>query len=101
MTDWAGLGSNAHRALIGQVVTHYQHDNRVRAVAVFGSVGAGTWHELSDVDFDVVIEDDAQVVPADEVAALFGARAVVVLVRGDSADIVLDSLQELSARCHT
>lgn len=101
MTGWAGLGSSAHRALIGQVVAHYQHDSRVRAVAVFGSVSAGTWHELSDVDFDIVTEDDAQVVPADEIAALFGARAAVVLVRGDSADVVLGSLEEVSARWHT
>jgi hypothetical protein len=101
MTGWAGLGSSAHRALIGHVVAHYQHDRRVRAVAVFGSVSAGTWHELSDVDFDIVISDDAQVVPADEVAALFGARATVVLARGDSADVVLDSIEEVSVRWHT
>jgi hypothetical protein len=100
MTGWAGLGSSAHRALIGQVVAHYQHDSRVHAVAVFGSVSTGTWHELSDVDFDIVTGDDAQVVPADEVAALFGARAAVVLVRGDSADVVLDSSEEVSVRWH-
>ena len=100
MTGWAGLGSSAHRALIGQVVAHYRPDRRVRAVAVFGSVSAGTWHELSDVDFDIVIADDARVVPAEEIAALFGARAAVVLVRGDSADVVLDSLEEVSARWH-
>jgi hypothetical protein len=100
MTGWAGLGSRAHQALIGRVVAHYQDDHRVRAVAVFGSVSAGTWHELSDVDFDIVIEDDAQVVPANEVAALFGPRAAVVLARGDCADVVLDSLQEASVRWH-
>lgn len=100
MTGWAGLGSSAHRALIGRVVAHYQGDDRVRAVAVFGSVAAGTWHELSDVDFDIVTEDDARVVPADEVAAIFGPRAAVVLARGDSADVVLDSLEEASVRWH-
>ena len=101
MTGWAGLGSSAHRALIGQVVAHYRHDRRVRAVAVFGSVSAGTWPcKLSDADFDIVISDDARVVPAEEIAALFGARAAIVLVRGDSADVVLDSLEEVSARRH-
>jgi predicted nucleotidyltransferase len=48
------LGSPAHQALIEHVVAHYAGDDRIRAVAVFGSVGAGTWHELSDVDLDVV-----------------------------------------------
>lgn len=95
-----GLGSDAHRALIDEVVGHYRDDERIRAVVVFGSVGAGTWHELSDVDLDIVIVDGAVVVPAEEVAALFGTRAVIVLARGDQADIVLDSLAEVSIRWH-
>jgi predicted nucleotidyltransferase len=98
MTGWAGLGSSAHRALIGRVVAHYQRDSRVRAVVVFGSVSGGSWHELSNVDLDIVIEDDAPVVPAGEIAALFGARAAIVLTRGDSADVVLDSMEEISVR---
>jgi hypothetical protein len=46
----AGLGSSAHQALIEHVVTHYRGDDRIAAVAVFGSVSTGAWHELSDVD---------------------------------------------------
>jgi hypothetical protein len=95
------LGSSAHRILIGHVVAHYRNDDRVRAVAVFGSVSAGTWHELSDVDLDIVIEDAAQLEPAAEIAALFGPRAVIVLTRADSADVVLDSQEEISIRWHT
>jgi hypothetical protein len=44
-----------------------------------GHDGAGTWHELSDVDLDIVIEDWARVASAGEIAALFGARAAIVL----------------------
>jgi predicted nucleotidyltransferase len=94
------MGSSAHRSLIDHVVTHYRHDNRVRAVAVFGSVAAGTWHELSDVDFDIVTDDSARIAPAEEITAIFGSRAVVVLTQADSADVVLDSLEELSIRWH-
>jgi Nucleotidyltransferase domain len=50
------LGSDAHRVLIERIVDHYHGDVRVRAVAVFGSVSTGAWHDLSDVDVDVVIE---------------------------------------------
>jgi predicted nucleotidyltransferase len=96
----AGLGSRAHRELIDQVVARYRDDARVRAVVVFGSVGAGTWHELSDVDLDVVIEDGAVADPAAEIAALFGTRAAIVLAGKDSADVVLDSLEEVSIRWH-
>jgi hypothetical protein len=94
------LGSPAHQALIAHVVTYYAGDDRIRAVAVFGSVGAGTWHELSDVDFDVVTEDGARVDPGAEIAALFGPRAVIVLAGTDAADVVLGSREELSIRWH-
>lgn len=94
------LGSARHRALIGEIVAFYERDDRIRAVAVFGSVGAGNWHELSDVDLDVVIADDTVIAPEQEVEALFGERAKIVLVAGDAADVVLGSLEELSIRWH-
>jgi hypothetical protein len=94
------LGSPAHQALIAHVVAHYAGDDRIRAVAVFGSVGAGTWHELSDVDVDVVTRDGARVDPGAEIAALFGPRAVIVLAGTDAADVVLGSREELSVRWH-
>jgi len=75
----AAMGSAAHQSLIGHVVAHYHNDPRVRAVAVFGSVSTGAWHELSDVDFDVVVTDDAAIDPAGEARALFGAAAVIVI----------------------
>jgi hypothetical protein len=101
MTDQtAPLGSPAHQALIAHIVAHYAGDDRIRAVAVFGSVGAGAWHDLSDVDFDVVTEDGARVDPGAEIAALFGPRAVIVLAGADAADVVLDSREELSVRWH-
>jgi Nucleotidyltransferase domain len=96
----AALGSDGHRAIIGRVTAHYRDDPRVLAVAVFGSVSTGTWHELSDVDLDIVTSDGAVICPADEVAALFGPRAVLVLAGADSADIVLNSLEEVSVRWH-
>lgn len=96
----AGYGSSDHRRLIDQVIAHYRHDDRVRAVVVFGSVSTGAWHELSDVDLDTVTADGARVQPAGEIAALFGERAAVVLAGEDSADVVLDSLEEVSIRWH-
>jgi predicted nucleotidyltransferase len=96
----AELGSGAHGELIARVAAHYRDDDRVLAVAVFGSVSAGTWHELSDVDFDIVLADQAAAEPDAEVAALFGSTAVIVLTKADCADVVLDSGQEASFRWH-
>jgi hypothetical protein len=96
----AALGGGTHRVLIDHVVAHYANDERIRAIAVFGSVSSGTWHELSDVDFDIVVEDRASVEPAGEVSGLYGPRAVIVITRGDSADVVLDSAEEVSIRWH-
>ena len=96
----SSLGSERHRALIDAITEFYAGDERVRSVVVFGSVAAATWHELSDVDVDVVIDDAAVVAPADEVRDLFGTRAVIVLSSTDSVDVVLDSLEEVSIRWH-
>jgi predicted nucleotidyltransferase len=96
----AALGSDAHRALIERVVAHYRHDERVRAVAVFGSVSVGTWHELSDVDLDIVTGDDGAVAPGSEIDALFGSDAALVVTGFDCADVVLSSLEEISIRWH-
>ncbi|HXT91051.1 MAG TPA: nucleotidyltransferase domain-containing protein [Trebonia sp.] len=96
----SAMGSAAHQALIDLVTTHYAGDPRVRAVAVFGSVGTGTWHELSDVDLDIVIADGVAIDPEAEARALFGDRAAIVITRDDSADIVLHSLAETSIRWH-
>ena len=94
------MGSAAHQALIDRVTTHYAGDPRVRAVAVFGSVGSGAWHELSDVDLDIVVADGVLIDPGAEARAVFGDRAAIVITRDDSADIVLDSLAETSIRWH-
>ena len=72
----------------------------MQAVAVFGSVSTGTWHELSDVDLDIVTGDDVAVVPGREIEALFGPRAAIVVTGADCADVVLDSLEEASIRWH-
>ncbi|HEY2640869.1 MAG TPA: nucleotidyltransferase domain-containing protein [Streptosporangiaceae bacterium] len=96
----AALGSSGHRAIIAEVVENYRADDRIQAVAVFGSVATGDWHELSDVDLDIVVCDGIVMRPADEIAALFGPRAAITLVRTDSADVVLDSLEEVSLRWH-
>jgi predicted nucleotidyltransferase len=97
----SGFGSERHRALIEEIASFYAGDDRIRAIGVFGSVGADTWHELSDVDLDIVIADGAVVHPRDEAESIFGVRAAVILDSDDAADIVLDSLEELSIRWHT
>jgi hypothetical protein len=67
---------------------------------VFGSVSTGTWHELSDVDLDIVTGDGVDVAPGREAEALFGSGAAIVVAGADCADVVLDSLAEVSIRWH-
>ena len=95
------MGSAAHQALIDQVTGHYARATRGScAIAVFGSVSAGTWHDLSDVDLDIVVADDAEIDPGAEARAVFGSRAAIVISQDDRADIVLDSAEEASVRWH-
>lgn len=100
-------GTAQHQALLRAIVAFYQHDARVLAVIVFGSLGRGDWDALSDIDLDVVVADDAHIQVADELRRLctsfapLGERAALIVPQGDDeADVVLESLMQLSVRYH-
>jgi hypothetical protein len=100
-------GTARHQALLRAVVDHYAGDPRVLAVAVFSSLGRGTWDDYSDLDLDVVMADEARIDPCAELARLcasfapLGESALLVVPDGeDAGDVVLDSLTELSVRYH-
>jgi predicted nucleotidyltransferase len=100
-------GTPQHQALLAAIVAFYEHDARVSAVIVFGSLGRGDWDALSDIDLDVVIADDARIDVVDELRNLcasfapLGERAALIVPQGDDeADVVLESLLQLSVRYH-
>ena len=100
-------GTTRHQALLRAVAGHYADDPRVLAVAVFGSLGRGTWDDYSDLDLDVVTTDEARIDPLAELARLcasfapLGESALLIMPDGaDAGDVVLDSLTELSVRYH-
>src|SRR5690349_16425433 len=97
-------GTPAQQALLRAIVEQYTDDERIRAVAVFGSLGRGTWDEFSDLDLDVVTVDGLTLDVLAEVRRLceaIGQEPVVLLPYGaDAADVVLTSLMELSIRYH-
>jgi hypothetical protein len=100
-------GTPRHQALLRAVADHYAGDPRVLAVAVFGSLGRGTWDNYSDLDLDVVTTDEARIDPRAELARLcasfapLGESALLVVPDGeDAGDVVLGSLLELSVRYH-
>ena len=100
-------GTPGHQALLRAVAGHYAGDPRVLAVAVFGSLGRGTWDDYSDLDLDVVTTEEARIDPLAELAHLcaslapLGESALLIVPDGaDAGDVVLDSLTELSVRYH-
>jgi len=100
-------GTLQHQALLRAIVAFYEHDARVLAVIVFGSLGRGGWDALSDIDLDVVVADDACIQVDDELRRLcasfapLGERVALVVPQGDDeADVVLESLLQLSVRYH-
>lgn len=99
-------GTPQHQTLLQAIVSRYGHDPRILAV-VFGSLTRGDWDEYSDLDLDVVITDDARIDVVSEVRQLctsftpFGERVAFIVPDGDdAADIVLESLMQLSIRYH-
>jgi predicted nucleotidyltransferase len=100
-------GTPQHQALLRAIVTFYEPDPRVLAVIVFGSLGRGEWDALSDIDLDVVVADEACIQVADELRRLcasfapLGEHAALIVPTGDDeADVVLESLLQLSVRYH-
>lgn len=101
-------GTPQHQALLQAIANHYQTDPRIRSVIVFGSLGRGNWDTYSDIDLDVIITEDIDFDLPFEVNSLGQACAAAgehlalrILDGSDSADLVFESLLQLSVRYHT
>lgn len=99
-----GLGNAEHQRLLRAMTAYITIQPWARAFLVFGSVGRGDWDDHSDLDLDVVVSDDAALRPDAEAArmcAVVGERAALVAPRrGDSAEVILESLAQFSIRYH-
>jgi predicted nucleotidyltransferase len=100
-------GTLQHQALLRSIVSYYEDDPRILAVAVFGSLGRGTWDCYSDLDLDVVIADEVEIDVDAELkqltasfASIGESGALIVPDSDDAGDIVLKSLMEVSIRYH-
>ena len=79
-------GTPQHQAILRAIVDHYENDPRILAVAVFGSLGRGNWDEYSDIDLDVVIDDQVSLNASEELKpAVSGLRAAGRAPRRDRA----------------
>ena len=86
---------------------YYADDARMRALCVFGSLGRGSWDAYSDLDLDVVLADEVEVEPLEELrqlgAVFAGLGERVLLIEPDNADagdMMLASLIGVSVRYH-
>ncbi len=101
-------GTLQHQAILRAIVAHYENDQRILAVAVFGSLGRGNWDQYSDIDLDVVIADHVHIDAIEELTHLcrtfrtLGEYSAVIIPDGaDAGDVVLESLMQLSVRYHS
>lgn len=101
-------GSPSHQKILQAIADHYQHDPRVRAVTVFGSLARGNWDPYSDLDLDIIVRDEMVLDPVGEANSLesaflaVGEKLVLVIPdEEDAVDLVLASLTEISIRFHT
>lgn len=100
-------GTGKHQKVLQAIINYYAGDARILAVIVFGSLGRGNWDALSDVDLDIIVRDNAHIDIESElkkICAVFaemGDTTVSIYPQGDEADILLESLLQLSIRWHT
>jgi len=100
-------GTLQHQVLLQTIVSYYENDPRILAVAVFGSLGCGNWDDYSDLDLDIVVADGVHIEISQELEQLstsftsIGEAAVLIIPEHhDAGDIVLQSLMQLSLRYH-
>ena len=99
-------GTLQHQTMLHSIVSYYENDPRILAVAVFGSLGKGNWDRYSDLDLDVVVADTVKIDIGAEITRLctslesIGEQVALLIPDDDDADIVFKSLMELSIRYH-
>ncbi|MEZ4673840.1 MAG: nucleotidyltransferase domain-containing protein [Caldilineaceae bacterium] len=100
-------GTIGHQQLLGLIVDYYANEPRILAIGLFGSLARGNWDEFSDLDLDIVIQDDMQMDIQDELVALgnflhgMGEEPLLIIAdRPDAGDVVLASLVQFSIRYH-
>lgn len=97
-------GVPTHQRLLRVMTEYHARQPWALAFIVFGSVARGDWDAYSDLDLDVVIADDADIAPVEEITRLCAAigetPALIAPRRGDDGDVVLASLAEFSIRYH-
>jgi predicted nucleotidyltransferase len=99
-------GTPQHQTLLRAIVSYYENDPRILAVAVFGSLGRGNWDRYSDLDLDVVIADGVEIDINAELSQLLASfvsideEAALIIPDVEDADIVLKSLMQISIRYH-
>ena len=99
-------GTSRHQAVLRSIVSYYENDPRILAVAIFGSLGRGNWDRYSDLDLDVVVGNEVKIDIETELTRLcasFGSideQIALLIPYEDDADVVFRSLLELSIRYH-
>jgi len=99
-------GTLQHQRILRSIVSFYENDARILAISVFGSLGRGNWDGYSDLDLDVVVADAVEIDIETELMRLGDSLASIdeqialLIPYDDEADIVFESLMELSIRYH-
>ena len=100
------LGTQQHQQVLQSIVDYYADDARILAILLFGSLSRGNWDVYSDLDLDIVIEDDVHLTAGEELEQLCAGIKTqlgfdsVVIADEEEGDVVLSNLTEFSIRYH-
>lgn len=99
-------GTFQHQQMLQTIIDYYAHDSRILAILLFGSLGRGNWDTYSDLDLDIVMQDDVLIDAAVELAQLCDAIEkkhaldTIIIADSEEGDVVLSNLLEFSIRYH-
>lgn len=100
-------GSPQHQSLLQTIVDCYQDDGRVLALLIYGSHGRDRADAYSDLDLEVVVNEEAVIDVPREIERIYAAfaqrevRVLFVEIAGSDGYIVLESLIGVALSYHS
>lgn len=65
-------GTKSHQRLLNLVLTTFTKDKNVHSVILFGSLARGDWDKDSDIDLDIIVNDDSGKIVSEQINKLLG-----------------------------
>jgi len=99
-------GTLLQQQMLQSILDYYAEDARIAAILLFGSLGRGNWDAYSDLDIDIIVNDNVSIDAHRELTNLCASikrqhrLEALIIADAEEGDVVLSNLLEFSIRYH-